>query len=361
MDSTSQSLAIRGSSLSGHTASETPAGFPLFSSFPVEIQCKIFKAAFPEPRVVYFDFKIVRDEEGNVKIYFPHRRVTNVPPFLLACQNSNGEFFRNYQKLEIHTPYPTIGSHASFSSVYIHPKNDIFVVRLHKLYAFYVHGGYINFENLTQLALGYTEFLTPDRVDPITKDINSMRYQVRFYTFVSNHCPALKKLYLLISYPYGMIPYTHQSMIAPGYRIIDITEGCLDLSYEFIVDGKLCPEPHSGEVAVVGINKRLLEVDRIAKKSLRDFDRFLKTTEKDKWTMPTEKTLKYWKNLRPSPAFSCFLEYDFTNFRFKIGPWKEGHQKVYVETLEVNLAVYSDGTPLDIYKGLAQIFDGAPW
>ncbi|KAF5875731.1 uncharacterized protein Bfra_011494 [Botrytis fragariae] len=94
------------------------------------------------------------------------------------------------------------------------------------------------------------------------------------------------------------------------------------------------------------------------KQLLKNFDRFINTTEKDTWDKPGEETLKYWKNIRPTPVLLMRCR---DHFQARPYSCTSEYPELYPRMDEIDLGVRKDGTPLHKYTGLRQIFEGEPW
>ncbi|KAF5875732.1 uncharacterized protein Bfra_011495 [Botrytis fragariae] len=159
-------------------ASEKFDEFPLFSSFPVEIQCRIFKKAFPDPELIYWDFDIRLPHEKRMLMFSLTK--TNITHYSLSClharthMQSHSDSYR-YLRMTVDTLSMSFTSFISLDMV----------------------GGRMTLDNITHLAL--------------------------------IHCPALNTLYFVIDYGVGPATWTNLE-----YRqLVDISEGCMDLDCDF--------------------------------------------------------------------------------------------------------------------------------
>ncbi|KAF7926072.1 uncharacterized protein EAE97_010372 [Botrytis byssoidea] len=136
-----------------NAASGTLDEFPLFSSLP----CRIFKEAFTDPEIVYWDFGLGvehRGEEGAF-IFFSKNKRHALLSFLLACKNSHAEVFRNYEKIEINFPTPMDfqSCNQSDRDRYLRKAVDTISVSFVSFISLDVEGGSMTLNNITHLAL----------------------------------------------------------------------------------------------------------------------------------------------------------------------------------------------------------------
>ncbi|KAF7903931.1 hypothetical protein EAF00_001265 [Botryotinia globosa] len=331
-------------------------GFPLFSSLPVEIQCRIFKEAFPDPEIVYWDFDLGIQIGGvaGVFIFFSKNRRHALLSFLLACKNSHAEVFRNYDKIEINFPTPMYFQSCNQSDRYRYLRKavDTLSVSFLSFISLDMEGGSMTLNNLTHLALD-VDFDYP-------WDGLYMRILAKFYISISIHCPALNTLYFIYDYGLGRGNWcTHEY-----HQLLDVTEGCLDLDWDFPRLKQSLNEQYR-----YSSNRRqntdlhrvlddLKDMDREFKQLSKNFDRFMNTTANDTWDKPVGETLKYWENIRPTPVLLLRCQ---DHFLASTCSCKSEYPTLYLRQNGIYLRVHKDRTPLNMYTGLRQIFDGEPW
>lgn len=261
------------------------------------------------------------------------------------------------------------------SDAYFRPAVDALCIKFQDFEEIYQLGGKLSLENVTHLVLDNVFFgFGHDYVGE--EHHRTMARQVKLYTLISIHCPALKKLNLVQGgrwigdRPDGLDGAEH-------FKLIDVTEGASDFSWNteryrqwrwsrFTERGAARGSADLANM-IAEDNRNLAwlrrELNHTTRKMLRDFDRFLNAKEGsqkegDSWAMPSKKTLRYWQNLRPVPSIL-------------VGCWNHNKAspcscssdtpEVYYNRFRQYLAIHKDGTPLNMYKGLAQIFEGAPW
>ncbi|TGO07880.1 hypothetical protein BTUL_0240g00090 [Botrytis tulipae] len=330
--------------------------FPLFSSLPVEIQCRIFKEAFPDPEIVYWDFGLGvehRGEEG-ASIFFAKNKRHALLSFLLACKNSHAEVFRNYEKIEINFPTPMKFQSCNQSDRYRYLRKavDTLSVSFLSFISLDMEGGSMTLNNITHLALNVDFDYPWDGV--------YMRVLAKFYISISIHCPALNTLYFIYDYGAG-----RGDWCTPEYhQLFDVSEGCVDLDWDFprlkqslneqfrySSNRRQNPDLHT-------VLEDLKDMDREFKQLSKNFDRFINTTENDMWDKPGKETLEYWENIRPTPVLMLRCQ---DHFQASPCSCKSEYPELYLRQNGIYLRVHKDRTPLHMYAGLRQIFDGEPW
>ncbi|KAF7875276.1 hypothetical protein EAF04_002448 [Stromatinia cepivora] len=273
--------------------SKDPAEFPLFSSFPVEIQCQIYKESFLKPNLVGWKFYIFNMGEGNSEIEpLSKERQDVLSLLLLACKNSKDEVFRNYEKLEFNLPISVeLRSRNGIDTcVYIRPTVDTVVLFVPKLLELYELGGSTNLENITHLVLSNLYFqFWGGHEDEFADDV-MMQHQAKVYTMISTHCPALKRFDLQFAACFGTF-----TELSNCWTIIDISEGCVDLDWNIERWKRLLlqdvTQPSERDNAYVHniLEEKMYNIQLVnndANKILRDFHRFLNTKDDDAWDMP---------------------------------------------------------------------------
>ncbi|TGO40580.1 hypothetical protein BHYA_0035g00540 [Botrytis hyacinthi] len=216
-------------------------------------------------------------------------------------------------------------------------------------------GGSLSAENLTQLAL---DVFQESWYCPRTTFRARMNNAAKLYTFLSNHCPALSQLWLMVE---TEVPPMESRSSKHLLRMLDVSDGFMDLDLRV----KCAPGLSDGQKDVqrVYLQLQLRDIKEYTEMIAGDFSRFLNTKESVLWPSPGEVTLEYWKTRRPATALMCFIT-KYESGR-DIYPCKVEHSGtspwLWVPTLGVNIACHKDANPLHKYKGLAQIFDGEPW
>ncbi|ESZ91170.1 hypothetical protein SBOR_8444 [Sclerotinia borealis F-4128] len=135
---------------------------------------------------------------------------------------------------------------------------------------------------------------------------------------------------------------------------MDFSDGMTDLDIHNVNDKRL-RDSQNDPVLWAAIKK----IRDHAIKVMEDFDRFLNTKITDPWELPGEKTFKYWENLKPTLGLLCLFD-DSPNGKFERSQDISPPRLCWV-VIDADLSCHMDGAPLHKYKGLAQMFDGAPW
>ncbi|KAF7957296.1 hypothetical protein EAE96_002883 [Botrytis aclada] len=307
------------------TVSDRPDEFTLFSSLPVELQCRIFKEAYPDPELRYWDFQLQSAPGGgdNDQLCVRQYRHRGLLSLLLACKNSHAEFFRNYEKIEINLPVsiPFTSSRPSDRYRYVRKTVDTFSMGVVSFMSLYNVGGSMSLNNITHLALN------------VEIDDSYMDLVAKLYISLSIHCPALKTLNFVLDDSMSKVDWdipTYPQLVDNGEQYIE---------YDSTLEN-------------------LKEIEIEAKGLMKNFDRFMNTTENDFWDKPGEETLKYWKNIRPTPVLLLICEDHFSAHPCSC---TSDYPELYFKMYGGSVRVRKDGTPLHKYTGLRQIFEGEPW
>ncbi|TGO58163.1 hypothetical protein BCON_0058g00460 [Botryotinia convoluta] len=237
-----------------------------FSRLPFELQTRIFKEAQPDPTVNGLYFTV--DANG---------RFVPQPP-----RESYAEIFRRFQKFEIVAP-PSIADHIG--------------IRMLQLYDM---GGSFSLENITQLALD--DIILESWYCPRTILSARMKNAAKLYTFLSNHCPALSKVWLIVETETSDIEYPSSKHLL---RMLDVSDGLMDLDLRV----KYAPGLRDRQKDLQRLHFRLQikEIKGYADMIAGGFNRFLNTKKSDPWPTPGEATLKYWETRRPVTALMCLI------------------------------------------------------
>ncbi|TGO55296.1 hypothetical protein BOTNAR_0248g00120 [Botryotinia narcissicola] len=217
----------------------------------------------------------------------------------------------------------------------------------------YDMGGSLSAENITQLALALRLWYHP-RMSFSAR----MNNAAKLYTFLSNHFPALEKLWLIVK---AEDPREESPSIKHLLRILDVSDRFMDLDLRV----KYAPgvSDRQKDVQEEFFERKLGDIKGHTEIIAGDFSRFLNTKKSDLWPSAREASLRYWKTRRPVPALMCLMSkhesvrdvYSCKVEHTDTSAW------LWVPTLGVNVACHKDASPVHKYKGLAQIFDGEPW
>ncbi|KAJ8064239.1 hypothetical protein OCU04_006586 [Sclerotinia nivalis] len=340
--------------------------FPLFSFLPTEVQVLILKYALPPPRVIRFAFDTKfngLDIILNLQI-LPDLHLT---PLLNTSWFFNTEILRQYKKVEIqkykkgsrsqlftamrlqglalpnffwqHSRRNNFGvkgsGYRSLSHVYLQPEHDTLLMSYRQLFLVYLVGGSIDLSCVRHLALINSGDLSwRHRLFNLSEiDISHLMYGM-----LSMQCPALEKLSVIIG---------NESAVTD--MDIDVEEIIFDVTDEFFYFEF---EDENGRPS----NREPTPVVEIAEDILLDFQNLPNHQDPNYELRP--ESVRFWSERVPVPGLIGRIDQDKS--------WREKGKKcpeprLYLPGFGGYLPVHADGTVLDAYKGLAQIFDGAPW
>ncbi|KAK8909944.1 hypothetical protein ACHAPC_006994 [Botrytis cinerea] len=355
--------------------------FGNFSLLPIEIQCKIFKEALPSPQVINLAFKITQSRDHSARKIFRELEISipanpSMLPLLQACANSHAEVYRNFEKIEIaslgtNTPFklsnpvmgipPHIRDYTVFNSsraskkpntrsyTYMRANKDILMLDAADVVTLYSYGGTISMSTVKCLAL---QSASPDEMTwELPGDTVDGSYEVRrlhyFFRIISLHCPALSKVYLLID---GRNCFNFNESPVQ-YRKLELR--ILEMDSEFLF------EDFSGMGAKYNSEG---EFERSTKSSLQHDANYIMGD----WKLYREAVnrnvardgdvVNFWKTREPVAGLVGWFYPDDQD-----DPSIIPLPRMYVPSMLAWLPAHADGTIVDRYKGLTQIFDGAPW
>ncbi|EDN98412.1 predicted protein [Sclerotinia sclerotiorum 1980 UF-70] len=165
--------------------------------------------------------------------------------------------------------------------------------------------------------------------------------QAHLFQLIRTHFPALEKIHIILAdsrYWIGLFDVENE------LRIIDVDS---EFPYQnFTLRDPLVYDDRIWD----DLGSILRFVDPVDTKSmLRDWEIYIKG-EVD------EDALEFWKTRTPIPGLLCCFEPDLSNV-----PGKVSTPKLHITDIDAWVPAHADGTMVDKYKGLAQIFDGVPW
>lgn len=327
--------------------------FSKFKSFPLELQGMIFKEAIPQRKspVIDFSFAIIKNP-----MQFVLDISTEIPPaphllpLLKACEVSRKEVYRQLKRIKISEPPNGYGSAAKtddgvpiryfwkacepLGHTYIDVIRDTLMLNLPDLLRLYRYGGRIDLSKITRIAL--TAFST-DYEDTIHEPL---RY-LRILDLIGHICPDLKVFQMITML--AVKDYSRDTDSRIDYRILDVESELWHTDFW-----------NEWEVVKSEHGNRIRNVLDGAKRMSMGYYQYMSLLKELRRT----KDLKFWKRLRYTAALNCKFD-DDRNWRSsgKRAP----EPRLYILALDAWLPAYEDGTVLDKYKGLAQIFEGASW
>ncbi|TGO89938.1 hypothetical protein BPOR_0086g00080 [Botrytis porri] len=345
-----------------------------FSLLPVEVQCAIFKGALPSPQVIDLAFKIFENRDHSARKIVRQLEVcipTNpsMLPLLQACAASHAEVYRNVKKIEItrlgtkvYLPLwnsvlgipPHIRNYGVVNRLkastkpntraytYMRTDEDILMLDAAKVFTLYIYGGTILMSNIKYLALQNASLDGMSLDTP--GDMLGVQYEVLrlhlFFNIIRLHCPALSKMYFLID---GR-NYFHPN--EPPVESQKLELRILDMDSEFFIQdfsGMGAAYTAEGEWATAA----RLSLQSDAKHTMRDCKNFRKAIGRN---------LAQNRDLEPVIGIMGWFYADAQE-----DPSVVPLPRMCVPSILAWLPAHADGTIVDKYKGMAQIFDGAPW
>lgn len=345
-------------------------GFKQFKNLPVELQCLVFKHAFPKPKVIDFRFYVLQsygDQETQIirKLRGRIRKNTSILPMLQACSNSQKEVYRNFERIEIadlgtHTPYalshpalllPSRYHHyevindsrkfGSLNHTYMRPDEDILLIDGYALTSLYSYGGSISMSNITNLVLSHLDLHTWKLVsrNRMGTGAEVNLFKDSLLKQISMHCPALSKIHFLLCSDNDN--FDCEPSGALDLQILDIDS---EFRYQEAVNLK-------GKLNGLLTLDKIEEVSRMMKSVEPQWEAYMKIKAAE---VPQDVDfLQFWKHRKPVLSVMGWLHSDETN--------EPSYPRIYVPSISAWLPAHADGTIVNKYKGLAQIFDGAPW
>ncbi|QSZ35732.1 hypothetical protein DSL72_006854 [Monilinia vaccinii-corymbosi] len=191
--------------LKKHATAGNTESLSRFKDFPQEIQLQIFRNALPDQMLIIFNFKLERKSPvANIaligfRVYIA--KFLGPLSLLGTCKTLDTSFLRDGEFEEIRikpqVSDPSLLLNEDLQSdipvlvswrpsqrnyTYMRPARDIFMTDSDTLLQIYHHGGSINLERFTHIALRYNSSL------PVLRDI------VKILSLVQDQCPSLKRL-----------------------------------------------------------------------------------------------------------------------------------------------------------------------
>ncbi|TGO58004.1 hypothetical protein BOTNAR_0189g00060 [Botryotinia narcissicola] len=221
---------------------------------------------------------------------------------------------------------------------YIDPVRDILMLNMPDLVLLNHYGRSINLSKVERLAI--TTF--PTYVNRLVW--RRMRKYDVLLASLPKRCPDIKVLQIVSKFSVNDFAANYRLCKRRGYHMIDIDT---EMWYDDYWDdsGCLIERCHMNRIKVVLEN---VKIERT------DYQRHLK----DLQGMKNRKKFEFWKKVKVTTASLCELDVD-SNWE-TLGK-KAPEPRLYCFSFEAWIPAHEDGSPLNRYKGLAQIFEGAPW
>ncbi|TGO07883.1 hypothetical protein BTUL_0240g00120 [Botrytis tulipae] len=355
--------------------------FEKFTLLPKEVQCAIFKEALPSPQVIDLAFEITETRDHSARRIVRQLEISiptnpSMLPLLKACATSNAEVYRNVQHIEItrlgtKTPFaisnPVMGvpphirnyevvnrlkaSMKPNTRAYTHMRadKDILMLDAANVFTLYSYGGTILMSNIKCLALqnasldGMT-WEIPGNVLGVNHELRRLHI---FFKIISLHCPALSKVFFLLDgrnyFHFNEPPVQSQKL---ELRILN-----MDGDF-FIQDFTGMGTKYKAEGAWEESARLSLQGD--AKYVMRDWKDYRKAIVRN--IARDGDVVNFWKTREPVIGLVGWFYADA-----QVDPSVFPLPRMYVPSLLAWLPAHADGTIVDRYKGLTQIFDSAPW
>ncbi|TGO58159.1 hypothetical protein BCON_0058g00420 [Botryotinia convoluta] len=311
--------------------------FEKFTLLPVEVQCDTFKQALPNPQFVPI----------HTPRYIEIANLgTNIPFKLSNPAMGIPPHIRNY-KVFNRSRVSTKPNTRAYT--YMRADEDILMMDVADVVTLYSHGGTISMSKIKCLALqsasldGMSWDLTGNTFD----DNFELRRLHIFFKIISLHCPALSKVYFLLD------GRNYFASNRPPVKSQKLELRILDMDSEFFIQeftgmGAEYRAEGGWEISA----RSSLQGD--AKYVMRDWKQYRKAIVRS--IARDADVVNFWKTREPVMGLVGWFYADAQD-----DPSVVPLPRMYVPSVLAWAPAHADGTIVDKYKGLAQIFDGAPW
>lgn len=340
--------------------------FFAFEFLPLEVQIMILKYTLPHKRLIRMGFR-TEFENYNMILNFQMLPDMHLTPLLNTSWLFNTEVLKEFKKVELqkysrgvksklynaldnerYSPpnyfwdrfrrnvFCEAGSgYRSLDHVYIRPETDTLVIDYRQLFILYFVGGSIDFSNVKNIALtNVRQFewtwpfyhLDEDDVDRLILGV------------ISVECPHLEKFTYIIS---NEDPMTEMH--------IDTEEVIFDINEEFYYQDFEYEDGEFHEEAPINLMDIKNDVDYVHRCFLRQLDSEYRLKDD---------VMNFWKKHAPDTGMIARFDPD-SDWRLRMKRCPE--PRYHFVGFDTYLPAHADGTILSPYKGLAQIFEGAPW
>ncbi|TGO46595.1 hypothetical protein BCON_0316g00060 [Botryotinia convoluta] len=345
---------------SAHQLFPTPANnvptFPKFKLLPPELRMQVFKEAVPDRNSQVADFYFeVHMHPGKflVSINDEISPASHLLPLLNACKLSREVVYGQLKHIRLSTPDPHGTMRKYYEGIpiryfwandrrlvqtYIDPVRDTLMLNIPDLMLLSHYRRSIDFSNVERLAI--TSF--PTDSDRLIR--RRMRNFPDFLDGLSTRCLDVKVLQIVSDFSVNDFAKCYRLGRRRGYHLIDIdTEMWHDNYWDN--SGCLIKRSHIDRIQDVLDDAKIKEIDYLSHL------RYLQE-------MKHEGNFKHWKSVKLTIALLCELDLD-SNWE-TLGK-KAPEPRLYCFSFDAWILAHEDGSPLNKYKGLAQIFEGAPW
>lgn len=317
----------------------------------------VFKEAVPDrnSKVADFYFKVYM-HSGKFLLLIDDEisPASHLLPLLNACKISREVVYDQLKHIRLSTPDPhgimrsyrgkppTLHFWANdrrLIQTYIDPVRDTLMINIPDLVMLDHYGRSIDFSEVERLAI--TTFRTESNwlIDSL------MRHFYDLLHGLFPRCPDVKVLQIVSDFPVNDFAKCYRSGQRRGYHLIDLdTEMWHDNYWDS--SGCLIERSHMHRIQDVLSDAKTKEINYLS---------HLKNLH-----MKYKESSERWKDAKLTIAFLCELDAD-SNWKTLGKKKKAPEPRLYCFSFEAWIPAHEDGSPLNKYKGLAQIFEGAPW
>ncbi|KAF7901402.1 hypothetical protein EAF00_003623 [Botryotinia globosa] len=330
--------------------------FPKFKLLPPELRKLVFEKAVPHrnSKVVDFYFELHKHPgKFLLSINDEISPANHLLPLLNACKLSREVVYDQLKHIRLSTPDPhgIVRSYRGQPPIrhfwandrrlvqtYIDPVRDILMLNIPDLALLNHNGRRIDLSKVERLAI--TTF--PTNFNQLVR-LRMIEYHALLAS-LPKRCPDIKVLQIISKYSVKDFAVNYRLCKMRGYHTIDIDT---EMWYDDYWDdsGCLIERNHMTRIKIVLEN---VKIERT------DYQRHLK----DLQGMKNREKFEFWKKVKVTMASLCELDVD-SNWE-TLGK-KAPEPRLYCFSFEAWIPAHEDGSPLNKYKGLAQIFEGAPW
>ncbi|QSZ35738.1 hypothetical protein DSL72_006860 [Monilinia vaccinii-corymbosi] len=313
----------------------------------------IFKQNLPPSYILDFYFKVRRITGSDTVVYCDISTFPGLLSLLETCKISNDTVYRaGFKKVEVILPGANDSSveriwakgsdgdnnlyyfkvqTERFNYSYMRPSVDVLLVcatefaQLHKI------GGSIGLlSSLSHIAINGFKYIFADDPAEVSKHFAAL------FETIGKNCQALEKVSMVMGH--GVLEFWGTRRESAKSRRLLPLDGDFS-SFHLVEDPSttrrtdLFGEPES-LITMWNANAGLL---------MEELRKYVKTTEPEE-----PDVVEYWSKVKVVPTLMSWLE-------------GKDEPRLWVPALRSLIACHEDGTPLDRYKGMAQIFDGAKW
>ncbi|KAF7885319.1 uncharacterized protein EAF01_011384 [Botrytis porri] len=340
--------------------------FFAFEFLPLEVQIMILKYVFPDQRLIRMEFRTIFNN-SNMILNFQMLPDMHLTPLLNTNWLFNTEVNKEFKKVELrkysrgaksklykalhdenYSPpnyfwdrcvrniFCGRGSgYRSLDHVYIRPETDTLIIDYRQIFILYFVGGSIDVSNVKHIALANCRpFVWDWPYYPLPDDdVDRLIHGV-----ISVECPNLRKMTYIFS---SQDPMTEIH--------IDTEEVIFDVNDEFYYRDFEYEDGSLHEDRPYALMQTKAEVDHCFREFLRQ--------PNAKYRLKDD-VMNFWKNHVPGIGMIARFDAD-ADWRLRMKRCPE--PRYHFVGFDMYLPAHADGTILNQYKGLAQIFEGAPW